>query len=245
MAAVRQSGSRKSAGSRLRAKSWCAERAVASSSRPRTSGRTSSALAWAPGVGRSPDRSNNAFGICVIRSPDAAVHAGHGHGEFCSPWPRTGRNTPARTPPLGALYQLDHSRGTALRRRGKTIAETSSPDQHVRGNRGGCLLRSARCGSLRHGGGLAGSSWRAHRHVRHPNGRTCPFAGLNVRHEQYPAFRARCRTQDRKLGLNLTGRPIATGKGGGRRGGRRDRGHRGPAGGHRKPPPAGRDGWRG
>src|SRR6266566_3043163 len=32
---------------------------------------------------------------------------------------------------------------------------------------------------------------------------------------------------------------------GGRRGGRRDRGHRGRAGGHRKPPPAGRDGWRG
>ena len=36
-----------------------------------------------------------------------------------------GRVAAARTPPLGALHQLDQPRGTALRRRGTTIPEAS------------------------------------------------------------------------------------------------------------------------
>jgi len=36
------------------------------------SGRTSSALAWAPGPGRFPARSSGKFGICVTRLPEAA-----------------------------------------------------------------------------------------------------------------------------------------------------------------------------
>ena len=83
MAAVRRSDCQRSAGSQNRARYWCAVRAVASSSKRRTSGRTSSALAWVPGLGRSPARSNGVFGICVIRLPDATLHARHGHGQFC------------------------------------------------------------------------------------------------------------------------------------------------------------------
>ena len=74
-----------------------------SSSRRRMSGRTSSALAWGPGPGRSPVRSSGSFGICVTRLPDAAVHARHGHREFCAAWPRTGSGTSARTPAFAAL----------------------------------------------------------------------------------------------------------------------------------------------
>ncbi len=70
MAAVRQSGSQRNVGSLLSERCWCVERAVASSSKRRTSGQISSALAWVPGPGRSPARSSNSFGICVTRLPD-------------------------------------------------------------------------------------------------------------------------------------------------------------------------------
>src|SRR2546427_6333718 len=119
MAAVRRSDCQRSAGSQNRARYWCAVKGVASSSKRRMSGRTSSALAWVPGLGRSPARSNDASGICVIRLPDATLHARHGHGQFCPPWPTPGRGALARTPPLGSLHQLDHPRRTALRRRAR------------------------------------------------------------------------------------------------------------------------------
>ena len=142
MVAVRRSDSRRSAGSLLRAKFWCVGKAGASSSRRRMSGRRSSALAWAPGLGRSPVRSSSASVICATHSPDAAVHARHRYGQLCPSRSGTGRGTSPRTPPLGTLHQFDHPCGTALWRRDKTIAETSPPDQHVRGVRGGYRLRS-------------------------------------------------------------------------------------------------------
>lgn len=94
----------------LRARFWCGGQAVASSSRRRTSGRTSSALAWAHGLGRSPAPSSSVCVMFVIRSPDAGLHARHGHGELCPAWPRPGRGPSARTPPFAALHQLDHPR---------------------------------------------------------------------------------------------------------------------------------------
>ena len=41
-----------------------------------------------------------------------------------------------------------------------------------------------------HPRGRAGSPRRADRHVRHPDGGTCPVIGVDVRHEQYAALRA-------------------------------------------------------
>src|SRR2546428_10660848 len=201
MAAVRRSDCQRSAGSQNRARYWCAVKGVASSSKRRTSGRTTSALAWVPGLGRSPARSNGAFGICVIRLPDATLHARHGHGQFCPPWPRTGRGALARTPPLGTLHQLNHPRRPALRRRGETITETSPSDQHVRRARGGCPVRSVRCKSLRHSRGRTGSTRRADRHVRYPHGCSCPLVAADLRHEQYPALQARRGARDRELVL--------------------------------------------
>lgn len=89
------------------------------------SGRTSFALAWAPGLARSPAPSSNIFGICEARLTDAGIHARHGYGELCSPWPRTGRGTFARLSAVAALHQHHHSRGITLRRRSETIPEAS------------------------------------------------------------------------------------------------------------------------
>ncbi len=70
--------------------------------------------------GQIPGRSNSASVICVIPSPDAAVHAGHVHGEFCPPWPGTGRDTLARTPPLHADGAPDVLLSPACRLRGSS-----------------------------------------------------------------------------------------------------------------------------
>src|SRR5436309_135807 len=73
--------------------------------------------------------------------------------------------------------------------------------RHVRRDRGGCLVRSVRCKSLRHSRGRTGSTRRADRHVRHPHGCSCPFVAADVRHEQYPALQERRGARDRKLVL--------------------------------------------
>jgi len=74
-------------------------------------------------------------------------------------------------------------------------------DQHVRRDRGGRLVRSVRCESLRHSRGRTGSTRRADRHVRHPHGCSCPLVAADLRHEQYPALQARRGARDRELVL--------------------------------------------
>ena len=47
----------------------------------------------------------------------------------------------------------------------------------------------------------AAEARRSRKLHRHPYGRSCAVAAVDVRHEQYPALRARRRARDRELGL--------------------------------------------
>src|ERR1044071_10418732 len=149
MAAAKRCVFQKTAVSRRETKLWCAEKAVASFSNPRTNGQTSFAPVWALGRLIFLVLTNHGSEISEIRWLDARFHARHGLCELRSSRRGAGRHTSAGLQALRDLHQFDHLSGIALWRRSQAVEKTAWHHRHLHGRHYRNGFRSIRRESVR------------------------------------------------------------------------------------------------